>query len=195
MAPQTQQLWQFPSDASLEAWTSSASTALRTLVSVSHTPLAIPPAFLASSFSSAPVTIKGGETVPHQHVARIVKHLDNLKFSPLVSLLLSKLPVEDIVADVLYLSGEEQVGATDKTSWVSRHSMSEGGHKASDWLLGRFRAYGFECEQHQYRFGFAPMVECVKKGETRPEEHVVIGAHFDSRGVSTSGMLIRELSS
>lgn len=132
--------------------------------------------------SPSEITITGGETVPRAHVARIQSHLDSLKFSPAISRLLAKVPIKDIEADVLYLSGESQPDATAATSWVSRHSMGEGSHKASSWLLSRFEAYGLVCDQHRYRYGFAPMVACGVTGTEKPDEIVLIGAHFDSRG-------------
>ena len=176
-------MWQFPSDASFVSWTSSSATSLHELVAISSTPLPIPAALTQlSAASTSEIGIIGGSTVPPEHVARIQSHLDSLKFSPAISRLLAKVPAADIEADVLYLSGEAQVGATAETSWVSRHSMSEGAHKASKWLLARFEAYGLTCDQHRYRYGFAPMVACSVVGTEKPDEIVVIGAHFDSRG-------------
>lgn len=59
--------------------------------------------------------------------------------------------------------------------------------------------YGFDCTQLSYLTGFAPMVECIyrdsgrtddrgegavhERPEMRSNETVVLGAHFDSRGV------------
>ena len=55
-------------------------------------------------------------------------------------------------------------------------------------------SYGFNCTQLAYLTGFAPMVECVYRdsgladdeggdSKMRANETVVLGAHFDSRGV------------
>jgi hypothetical protein len=55
-------------------------------------------------------------------------------------------------------------------------------------------SYGFDCSQLSYLTGFAPMVECVYRdsgladdeggdSKMRANETVVLGAHFDSRGV------------
>lgn len=54
----------------------------------------------------------------------------------------------------------------------------------------RFRMYGFVCAQHTFLPHFAPMVECQLPGTgdqngKEANETVVIGAHFDSRGVSS----------
>lgn len=187
---QSQQLWHFSSDAAFDLWTSHPTTEFATLVAISRTPLPLPASFTAVSLASdGPLHANGGETVPKKDVARIVAHLDSLSFQPLISLLLDKVPIDDIEADVLYLSGESQVGATNEDEkWNSRHSMGEGSHKASKWLLRRFSEYGFNCTQHEYKRGFAPMVECVLLGVDKPEELVVIGGHFDSRGVSRPGL-------
>lgn len=178
-------MWQFGTDDAFEAWTSSPATSLHELVAISSTPLPLPPAFTRASLDSASASdlhITGGESVPPAHVARIQSALDSLKFNPTISRLLAKVPVAAIEADVLYLSGESQLDATAETSWVSRHSMGEGAQKASRWLLSRFEEYGLICSQHRYRAGFAPMVACSITGTKKPDEIVLIGAHFDSRG-------------
>lgn len=58
-----------------------------------------------------------------------------------ISTLLSSFRKKDFVSDVRYLSGEDQSNAiSDEERWTSRHSMSEGGVKASNWLMRECRA-------------------------------------------------------
>ncbi|GAA5971635.1 hypothetical protein JCM8115_005890 [Rhodotorula mucilaginosa] len=135
--------------------------------------------------------------VPKFAVDRIRHHLDALAFQPTLSAIIKSLEgkkAEDrIRQDVQVLSGEDQSSLKDHEKWVSRHSMSEGGHRASDWVHAQMSSYGFDCSQLPYLTGFAPMVECVYRdsgladdeggdSKMRANETVVLGAHSDSRG-------------
>lgn len=56
--------------------------------------------------------------------------------------------------------------------------------------------YGLVCEQHTFLSGFAPMIECQLYGTGEQQgkeanETVIIGAHFDSRGVRHLSFLLR----
>lgn len=87
--------------------------------------------------------------------------------------------------------------------------MSTGAIAASEWLLGmptknllskfrvltdetlctaaQMRSYDFHCTPHSFLSGFSPMLECVynRSGKgSDANETVVLGAHYDSRGVS-----------
>jgi hypothetical protein len=105
---------QFASDEALSAYTRSSSSAYKELVHLSLYP---PP-----------------QPVPPESVSRIAHHLKQLKFEPLVSTLLNALPRTQFKTDVMMLSGEDQQGLSEDKGWKSRHSMSEGGHRASDWM-------------------------------------------------------------
>lgn len=127
----------FPTSSSLHSFTSSQDNAFVELVSIPSWPLPLPLSSLSSSSSSKfyPPPIP----VPEKEVARIQHHLDNLKFQPLISILLESLDKAKFTSDVRYLTGENQTtAASEDEEWVSRHSMSEGGYKASNWLLGTF---------------------------------------------------------
>ncbi|BGP42999.1 hypothetical protein JCM10449v2_007014 [Rhodotorula kratochvilovae] len=158
--------------------------------------------------SRTPVALAGDDrfpTVPESAVRRVEKHLDGLRFDPLLSSLVASLgsekSVERMKKDVRTLSGEDQSRVVEDERWVSRHSMSEGGFKASNWVFAKMSTYGFTCTQLAYLPSFAPMVECVYDesglGEHRDDsyaaspvdditfganETVVLSAHFDSRG-------------
>lgn len=125
------QLVQFPSDEALLSWTSDAAHALTELVAISSLPLPLLKALRTSS--------TGSSTVDQRSIKRIVDHLAALRFSPLISTLLATFPRKQFKKDVQWLSGEQQ-GGEEREKWVSRHSMSEGGAKASDWILGAFRS-------------------------------------------------------
>ncbi|GAA5984483.1 hypothetical protein JCM10908_003369 [Rhodotorula pacifica] len=137
--------------------------------------------------------------VPDFAVRRIQHHLDTLTFQPTLSAVIKSLEGEKaedrIRRDVQVLSGEDQGALKEEEKWVSRHSMSQGGHRASNWVHAQMSSYGFNCTQLSYLTGFAPMVECVYRDSglaeqasdgsnvtMRANETVVLGAHFDSRG-------------
>ncbi|KAK4698686.1 hypothetical protein P7C70_g7586, partial [Phenoliferia sp. Uapishka_3] len=166
-------LVQFPSDASLSRWTSSPTNAFLELVFISPAPLILPTT--ESSLYPAPMP------VPQPSIDRISQHLKNVKFNSLISILVSTFPRDGFIKDVKYLSGEDQKAKAGE-GWVSRHSMSEGGRRASNWIVGEFRDAGLTCEQHEYANGFAPMVECVINGTDPDAGTFVLGGHFDSRG-------------
>lgn len=118
----------FPSDSSLLSWTSSPLRAFTELVFISPVPLPSPPPSVDSLYPP-PVA------VPEADVARISDHLKSLKFNSLISTLISTFPRKPFISDVKYLSGEQQKAKTGR-GWVSRHSMSKGGHRACDWIVG-----------------------------------------------------------
>lgn len=66
----------------------------------------------------------------------------------------------------------------------TRHSLSEENSRAGGWLADRFREAG--CDEvglHEFRLGQHPCSNVVAtiRGETHPNEYVLVGAHYDSR--------------
>ncbi|KAJ8292126.1 Leucine aminopeptidase 1 [Rhodotorula toruloides] len=140
--------------------------------------------------------------VPAAAVDRVKAHLEGLTFQPLLSKVVSGLDsekeLERMRRDVKTLSGEDQSRVKPSERWVSRHSMSTGGHKAANWVLDQMSSYGFNCTHISYLPGYAPMVECVYLDsslgsddshlrsasaiEYNANETMILGAHFDSRG-------------
>ena len=111
----------------LQRWTSDPLSAFSELVFISPDPLPSPAP--SNSLYPAPTP------VPAESVARISHHLKNLRFNSLISALIETFPRKAFVRDVKWLSGEDQ-RMQDGEGWVSRHSMSEGGRRASDWIVG-----------------------------------------------------------
>ncbi|GAA5995318.1 uncharacterized protein JCM10292_005098 [Rhodotorula paludigena] len=142
--------------------------------------------------------------MPDRAVRRVKQHLDGLRFDPLLSTLLAEMDrgkaLKKLRRDVRTLSGEDQHGVEEDKRWKSRHSMSEGGYRASDWVYAQMQSYGFTCTQLSYLPSFAPMVECVYDESGLGDEYlmtapaindeirydanetVILSAHFDSRG-------------
>ncbi|BGP57866.1 hypothetical protein JCM8202_001780 [Rhodotorula sphaerocarpa] len=173
--------------AQLDYLTSHPLLAHYTLVAV---PLSLPP-----TGSTGPASLVDPyPAVPQTSIDRLRTHLDTLAFQPTLSAILRSLhgtrAQERIRTDVRILSGEDQRSLRKLERWTSRHSMSEGGHRASNWVYAQMSSYGFDCRQLEYLTGFAPMVECVYRDSAMAagvpdrfaNETVVLSAHFDSRG-------------
>lgn len=143
------ELIQVENDEMLRSFTQSEEWSLREMVAISEDPLPAP-AVVVNSLGTA----NDSAGVPSRDVKRVQDHLDSLKFSPLVcglklcafdaltlyavqiSTLLGTFRQKQLIADVRYLSNEDQsLAQSDDERWVSRHSMSEGSVKASAWLL------------------------------------------------------------
>ncbi|KDE08099.1 hypothetical protein MVLG_01581 [Microbotryum lychnidis-dioicae p1A1 Lamole] len=188
LPPAQGRLVQLETDTLLREWTEDPIHALQELVFISSEPLPPPSRAMLASEVGLEGPVQGGELVSKKDRQRVVNILQGLKFNPLLSKLVKTLSKKAIIADVRYLSAEDQSSAkTSSERWISRHSMSEGAERASDWLLQRFRTYGFICMQHHYKNEFAPMIECSLPGIGNvpgafANETVVIGGHFDSRG-------------
>lgn len=97
------------------------------------------------SLIAVPLSLKGSNAVndafpavPPKSIERVKAHLDHLRFQPTLSAVLKSLEGEKaesrIRRDVQVLSGEDQSSLSRQEKWVSRHSMSEGGFRASNWL-------------------------------------------------------------
>ncbi|GAA5839766.1 hypothetical protein JCM9279_005162 [Rhodotorula babjevae] len=178
--------------------------ALTSPVLISRSPVLLDRPAAASDNAGAAVVDDRFPTVPRSAVARVEAHLAGLRFDPLLSSLVAKLgsdkSVERIKGDVRMLSGEDQSRIKEDERWVSRHSMSEGGYRAANWVTAKMSSYGFTCAQLSYLPNLSPMVECVYDDSAlggddgddlsgKPtdivygaNEMVVLSAHYDSRG-------------
>lgn len=133
------------------------------LVSVSPDPLPLP---RAQTARAAPAWLN--ET------------LSKLHYSPLIDALIADIDPAQIKADVRHLTGED-----GKASWRTRHSFTTGGAEAAKWIkatVEKEAGPGVECVFHEHNEGFNPNVICTFKGTTHPDELVILGAHYDSRG-------------
>jgi hypothetical protein len=66
----------------------------------------------------------------------------------------------------------------------SRNSIHPDGLKAAQWINAEFKRYGFTSELETFRSTYNPNVIATLKGSVEPDTIVVIGAHYDSRGVA-----------
>jgi acetylornithine deacetylase/succinyl-diaminopimelate desuccinylase-like protein len=82
-------------------------------------------------------------------------------------------PADRITADVASLVG-----------FGTRHTLSDQNDRAAEWLAERFRAIG--CDEVEFlefpiRDRTRRNVEATIRGSSRPDEFVLVGAHYDSR--------------
>ncbi|KAI7830401.1 hypothetical protein BC939DRAFT_499533 [Gamsiella multidivaricata] len=108
----------------------------------------------------------------------IVVKSKNLKHRKALQSLVDQVDVKTLEKDVTWLSGE-----APGSPFITRSSTSKQSHEVAAWLKSQFESYGchtVELMLYQSRFG--PNVICTFKGTEHPDEHVIIGAHHDSRG-------------
>lgn len=102
----------------------------------------LPRPYVAATSSSSSLSNSNNllvSSVSDKDRNRLVEQLAQLHFSPSISKMIAKIGLEDIKADVRYLTGENQDSASSANeTFHSRHSMNEGALKASTWLLGTF---------------------------------------------------------
>lgn len=179
LATEQGRLFQLQTDAALLEMTTSPLYRFTELVHVSPRPLPSP----SSHISSPSFDESTQSTVPEYARQRIVNQLAQLRFSPSISNVLAKLPIEQLKSDVRFLSGEDQ--SASNASWNTRHSMSTGGMKASHWLLEQFEGMGMKnCSRQFYLPNFSPNIVCYLEGMNTESSTVLISAHYDGRGVS-----------
>lgn len=65
----------------------------------------------------------------------------------------------------------------------TRHTVAPENAAAGAWIERRFRDLGYEVERHAFDFrGERPFnVVATRRGAERPDEFILIGAHYDSR--------------
>lgn len=171
-------LVQLLNDAALLEYTSSPLYRFVELVHISPSPLPLP-----SVSTSTDTAVSIQSTVSDYARQRIINQLDQLRFSPSISNILAKLPIEQLYSDIRFLSGENQ--SQSSSSWNTRHSMSKGGMQASRWLLEQFEEMGMvNCSRQFYLPNFSPNVVCHLEGRDVDSSTVLISAHYDGRGVS-----------
>ena len=112
--------------------------------------LHLPRAWKASPLPTEPVSFI---PVPPKAVDRVKDILTGIKFDPDVAAIVNNISIEQLRADVRYLTGE-----SPSSEIVSRHSFSQGVHIAAKWLKNNFEAHGATCELENFLSGFAPNV-------------------------------------
>jgi len=101
--------------------------------------------------------------------------------SPTIAELVAAVSPTDLKAFVTYLTGEDP-----NSNILTRNSISQGAKDASLWIQKQFESFGLETTLTQFRTDYSPNVLGVKLGATDPSKIVIVGAHYDSRGPSST---------
>ncbi|WVQ80769.1 hypothetical protein IAT38_002874 [Cryptococcus sp. DSM 104549] len=134
---------------------------------------------VALPVSPLPVSLSDNmwEPVPADAVKLLANLTKHLKFSPEVDRIVSEgIELNQIRRDVRWLTGEAPSGIE------SRHSFTEGAVKAAHWIKSKVEATGANCHLQPFLSGFAPNVICHYPSLLNSTEHVILSAHYDSRG-------------
>ncbi|ORZ05541.1 hypothetical protein BCR41DRAFT_312194 [Lobosporangium transversale] len=124
--------------------------------------------------SQGPVVPLAG--LPDDHP--IVQKSKTLKHKKSLQALVDQVDIKTLEKDVTWLSGE-----ASGSPFITRASTSKQSLEVAEWLQSQFESYGCDSvELMHYRERFGPNVICKFKGTEHPDEHVIIGAHHDSRG-------------
>ncbi|KAF9953723.1 hypothetical protein BGZ72_005210 [Mortierella alpina] len=136
--------------------------------------------FLPSNTEILPVRTQGSVAplsgLPLNHP--VLEKSRNLKHRQSLQAIVDQVDVKTMEQDVTWLSGE-----ADGSPFITRSSTSKQSLEVAQWIKSQFESYGchtVELMHYQSRFG--PNVVCTFKGTEHPDEHVIIGAHHDSRG-------------
>jgi hypothetical protein len=157
---------------------------LDTLLPAHLVPVALPTSPLPSA--------TGFESVPRHLVENLANITRHLEFDPVLSKVLNDgIQMDSIRRDVRWLTGEGPSGIE------SRHSFTSGAIKAAHWIKGesnpqyhmttlissdKVESSGAVCDLHHYMPGFSPNVICTYPSLNNSSEHVILSAHYDSRG-------------
>ncbi|KAF9339305.1 hypothetical protein BGZ91_006380 [Linnemannia elongata] len=102
----------------------------------------------------------------------------NLKHRKSLQAVVDQVDVKTLEQDVTWLSGE-----ANGSPFITRSSTSKQSIEVAEWLKSQFESYGCDTvELMSYQTRFGPNVICTFKGTEYPDEHVILGAHHDSRG-------------
>ncbi|KAF9412949.1 hypothetical protein BGZ94_000873 [Podila epigama] len=108
----------------------------------------------------------------------IVVKSRSLKHRQSMQAIVDQVDVKTLEKDVTWLSGEAPGSPFQTRSSTSKQSI-----QVAEWLKSQYESYGCDTvELMTYRSMFGPNVICTFKGTEHPDEHVIIGAHHDSRG-------------
>jgi len=123
--------------------------------------------------------IPGGlkpSTVKANHILRSIR--DNFKRQENIAEWISQVDAAPITTFVNAISN----------TWNTRNSFSPQVRDAGVFLRERFVSYGFEVTMENAREDMGDNVIAEYRGSVNPDEYIVIGAHYDSRGRDSSSV-------
>ena len=115
-----------------------------------HIDKALPPSYKAYALPKVPLPIR---PVPDEAKERIRYWTDSVGYDDDIGWIVEGLSITELREDVRYLTGEDP-----ESPIISRHSFSEGGLLAAEWILEQIEETGAECELKRFLVGFAPNV-------------------------------------
>mgnify|MGYP002344212226 CR=1 FL=1 len=113
-----------------------------------------------------------GVRLPHPVVYRAPVRFEapgRVSAKPAVQSIVNTVSSTDLMADVTHLA-----------DYRSRHSMHTGCEQAGEWLRQQYHDLGYAITTQRFRPDMAPNVIAESRGLIRPDEIVVICAHYDS---------------
>ncbi|KAG0250414.1 hypothetical protein BG011_008358 [Mortierella polycephala] len=136
--------------------------------------------FLPSNTEVLPVRTQGFVdpllSLPPNHP--IITKSKTLKHRKSLQAIVDQVNIKTLEKDVTWLTGE-----ADGSPFLTRSSTSKQSLEVAQWIKSQFESYGCDkVELMTYNRRFGPNVICTFTGTERPDEHVIIGAHHDSRG-------------
>ncbi|RUS20131.1 Zn-dependent exopeptidase [Endogone sp. FLAS-F59071] len=120
--------------------------------------------------------VKPADRLPPDHP--ILQILKELAYDEKVDTIVSTVDLKQLEEDVTYLSGEREDSPLQERTATSKDAII-----AARWIEAKFYDYGCDTTTlYRFRKGFSPNVICTFWGKKYPKEHVILGAHYDSRG-------------
>ena len=101
---------------------------------------------------------------------------DAIRAAPQRNVVIERL-VEEVSAPAL-----RRIVEAMADGWESRQAASPGAFEAAQWLKSEFEELGFETELQDFSEEYSPNVVATQLGTRHPDQWVVVGAHYDSRG-------------
>jgi len=100
---------------------------------------------------------------------------------PAITELVKAVNPADLKGFVTYLTGEDPL-----SNILTRNSLSVGAKDAAIWIQKHFELYELKTSTMQFRADYSSNVIGIKEGQKDPSKIVIVGAHYDSRGPSST---------
>ncbi len=114
-------------------------------------------------------------------VFSIKNEIISAQIEPTVSVIINSVSIDSLYENLNYLSGEKPVVVPSGTQLISsRAYTSTGNLVAEEYLQLRLRKYGLETSLQTFDAGGGNVIG-IQRGKKRPNQKIIICAHFDSR--------------
>ena len=114
-------------------------------------------------------------------VFAIKNEIISAQIEPTVSVIINSVSIDSLYENLNYLSGEKPVVVPSGTQLISsRAYTSTGNLVAEEYLQLRLRKYGLETSLQTFDAGGGNVIG-IQRGKKRPNQKIIICAHFDSR--------------